>query len=55
MSQEKIYFFEVRKDELRRILATSLANFEEESLDGDSLASQSRLDAHSNILYELPP
>ena len=32
---------------LERILATSLANYEEDSLDGDSFVSQSRFDAYA--------
>ena len=32
---------------LERILATSLAHYEEDSLDGDSSVSQSRFDAYA--------
>ena len=34
---------------LERILATLLANYEEDSLDGDSFVSQSRFDAYASL------
>ena len=44
---QRDYTFYPRDTLLERILATSLANYEEDSLDGDSFVSQSRSDAYA--------
>ena len=42
---QREYTFYAKNTRLERILAISLANFEDDSLDGDSFDSQSRFDA----------
>ena len=44
--------FTPKNTRLETILATSLANFEDDSLDGDSIFSQSRFDAYAD--FSLP-